>query len=54
MTGKTFTCEMCGKVFPLSPEDEEDARTELLATFGDVNTADYAQVCDDCYRAIVG
>jgi hypothetical protein len=51
---ETFTCGNCGRSFPKSESDEERARAELRANFGDVNPADCAEVCDDCYKDFVG
>jgi hypothetical protein len=43
---ETFTCAMCGGVFPVGDDDE--ARREAEAK--DINLSESAAVCDDCYR----
>jgi hypothetical protein len=47
---ETFVCAMCRGTFPMGDDDE--ALAELKATFGDVNPADCALLCDDCFEKV--
>lgn len=46
----SFQCAMCAGVFSMGDDDE--ARDELKATFGDVDPADCVMLCDDCYERV--
>lgn len=51
MSEQHFTCDNCGGVFPMG--DDAEARAELTERFRDINPADCAMVCDDCYEGII-
>jgi hypothetical protein len=50
---KTYTCDDCGGTFEKG-WTEEEARAEQQQNFGDMPDSAMAQVCDDCYRKIMG
>lgn len=50
---KTYTCDACRGVFDQGWTDEE-AETEFAAIFGREKTDDDAEICDDCYKQIMG
>jgi rubredoxin len=51
--GKTYRCAECGGVFEAEWTDEE-AKAELKENFGDFPLELCEEVCDDCYKKIMG
>jgi len=51
---QTYICEQCGGRF-VEGWSEAEAQAEARRHFGfdASNAADFAKVCDDCYRAIM-
>lgn len=48
----TFTCAMCGGVFPSTPEDEAAAAVEKKEIWGDLPAEQCDIVCDGCWEKI--